>query len=281
MKAILIILFTLFSLISTDTSNFHQIELNKEYKVDVKKYKEGYIPSGTINYFLVPVEENTSIEFQIKILHGKPFIFKVIASVYAEEPTEEEIIKRTKQEVSLVYKDKNQEGILDTYNYPFETGNNVKYVSFLVFNGDNVDYLSVQADEYRVIEWKIFDIYYKKELELKKANLEEVVIFRLENDNRNIRNITYIKFKTKKKLTSEILIKVAGYKSKPDNIFDIRSSEFAQDPTLKSVTNDEEYYIYEYEYECDYKKIDEIAYLCVFFSTNEKIDYLSVLIGNN
>ena len=49
MKAIFIFLFALFSL--TKSANVYELELNKVYDLDVKKYKEGYIPSGTINYF--------------------------------------------------------------------------------------------------------------------------------------------------------------------------------------------------------------------------------------
>ena len=56
MKAIFIFLFALFSL--TKSANVYELELNKVYDLDVKKYKEGYIPSGTVNYFKVPVEED-------------------------------------------------------------------------------------------------------------------------------------------------------------------------------------------------------------------------------
>jgi hypothetical protein len=280
MKVIFIFLFALFSL--TKSAEVYELELNTEYKVDVKKYKEGYIPSGTVSYFKVPVEEGVvTIEFQLKLLREKiRHLFKVFACVYAEEPTEDEIINKKDKEdyQNLLYDNIYQEGILDIYKYSISIGDNVKYVSFLVYNGDNIDNLSVQADGFIQLKYKIYDINYMKELELKKDILEEhkgIFVFRLENDNRNI---NYIKFKTTKK-TSEIFAAVTGYKDKPYYVLDFSNATFKQELTLNSVTNDEEYYIYEYEY--NYEKVDDTAYLCVFFMINEKIDYLSVLVGDN
>ena len=168
---------------------------------------------------------------------------------------------------------------MDIYKYSISLGDNVKYITFLVYSGYAIDYLAVQADGYMQLNYKIYDINYMKELELKNDILEEhkgIFIFRLENDNRNI---NYIKFKTNKKITSEIFVAVAGYKDKPNYILDFNNNTFKQQLTLNSLTNDEEYYIYEYE--CNYEQIDDITYLYVFFFINEKIDYLSVFVGNN
>jgi hypothetical protein len=284
MKAIFIFLFALFSL--TKSANVYELELNKVYDLDVKKYKEGYIPSGTVNYFKVPVEEDdvveiVTIELQLKVLRGAKCSFKVFAYEYAEEPTEDEIINRKDKlaDYSHLPYEFSNDGILDIYKYSISKGDNVKYISFIVYNGNSIDYLTVQAVGYMEIYFNIFDINYMKELELKNDILEKhkgMFAFRLENDNRNI---NYIKFKTKKKI--ETLVGVAGYKDKPNYSIELFDNTFRQELTLNSVTNDEEYYIYEYEYECNYEKMDEIAYLCVFFIYNEKIDYLSVLVGNN
>ena len=279
MKIIFIFLFALFSI--TKSANVHEIAFNTQYTVDIRKYPNGYIPSETVTYFKVAVEENQKIEFQLKTIRGKtPQLFKVFTCSYDKEPTEAEILSKKEGCSDALPYTISKDGLLDKFTYDIETGENVKYLSILVYNEYDCDYLTIYVySEKRGIGFTFYDINYMKELELKNDILEKhegVFVFRLENDNRNINSI---KFKTKKKITSETIVKVAGFRDKPNNPDDLDNFTFGIDPKLKSVTNDEEYYIYEFEF--DYEKIDDIGYLCCFLLINEKVDYLSILVGNN
>jgi hypothetical protein len=276
MKIIFIFLFSLVSFIKS--SNIYEIELNTEYTLSLKTYEDNYIPGKSINFFKISVEDDISgIDFQLKVLRGKQYLFKVFACGYDEDPTEVEIVNENENCSDFLKCSVNKEGIFEIYEYSIEKTENVKYLSFLVYNEYDVDYLSVVAKGNYPIKYKMYDITYMKELELKNDILEKhegIFVFSLKNENRKISSI---KLKTKTEITSDIFIKVTGYKEKPNSLFDIAGHVFLQEPRLKSVTNDEEYYIYEYEY--DFEKIDDIGYLCVFFLVNEKLDYLSIFVG--
>jgi hypothetical protein len=176
MKKIFIFLFALFSL--TNSFNIHEIALNTEYIVDIKKYKEGYIPSDSTNYFKFPLEDDVNnIEFVFKVLRGEFHIFRVNVCGYAEEPSQDEIINRRENCSFSLPADFSQKGIFDIYNYTFDIGENVKYISFLIYNEYDCEYLSVCANGYAKKEKQLiftkYDINYMKELELNSDILEK------------------------------------------------------------------------------------------------------------
>ena len=274
MKIILIFLFIAFSL--SNNSLIYDIPINTEYEIDLSLFPEYEIPNDKTNIFRLAVENNDKLEIQFKTFHGMTK-FKVDVCLFSNRPTDDEILANQNNcEDNIKLIGISQYEFYDIYKYHIETKEKTNYISIQAKNMFVLDYLSIYVYSYsNKPKYTLYDIPYMKEYELNSTSLKEhegIYLFRLENNNGKIDKI---KLKINNKISSKISIKVAGFRDKPNTTDDFENYIKLNEPQLKSLTNDEEYSVYEYPYE----KIDGSGYICVFLQTIEKLDYLSIYMG--
>ena len=275
MKIIIIFLLTLFSF--TKNNNVYYLPLNTEYEIELSNITDYIIPSKTSHYFKIPVEKDSNLEIQLKVFRGAIEIFKIVACGFEENPSEEEIIKGNNNCYNYQkYSSISQYDIFDIYKYPIEKFENAKYISIHLYNLYSLDYLTIYAYSYKQgIKFTLYDVSYMEEFELKNETLkkhEGVFFFRYKNDHGLINSI---KFKISNQISSELVVKVAGFRDEPKTTDDFDYYIDSYEPKLNSVTKEVKYSIYEYAYQ----KIEGTGYILVGLIINEKIDYLSVYIS--
>jgi hypothetical protein len=272
MKIFFIFLFALFSL--TESYYFYELALNTDFTIDLDKYKDSYIPSYTIHFFKIPLENNEDkIEFQLKVFHGKIVKFTVVACGYDKNPTIDEIIDEGKRCYNdIKYVNITRYGLFDVYKYPIKKFENANYISIHVYNEYSLDYLAVNAYSYKEgLKYPVYDITYMEEFELKDDNgqkLEGDFLFRLKNDQTNFNIIKLTIYSIYE--FGDISVHVSGYRDKPITADDFDNYIISSKAEMDSVLDDDYYYYYE--------NIDGAAYICILVSIRVKVDYLSILV---
>lgn len=274
MKAILILLLFIYALSITD--QIRNIKMNTEYTVELSEYPDYEIPSKTNQYFRISVEGNEKIEIQLKTFHGSTpsAYFKVDFCPFSKVPSNDEVVAVNKNcFIDVPCSGISKYEIYDIYKYHIEKIDGLKYLSLHIENLYTLDYLSIFCYQVSHVDYKMYDISYMEEYKLNTTSLNDkdnLLLFRMEN----IGKIGSIKIKVSNELSSEIKLKIAGYRDKPIMTDDFENYIGLNNPEIKSVTKDEKYSIYEFPYE----KIEDVGYLIFLIHLQEKVDYFSIFV---
>ena len=269
-----IFIYLLAFLVLANCYDVYDISINEEYKIDLNKYKDHIIPSETSFYFRLKLENVDKLDAQLKVFHGSLAGFKVSVCGYLLKPTDDELVNGRCD--NIIQSKIVQDNIFDIYSYPFGILEDIQYISIHVYSLYALDNLSLCINASKSeIKYTSYDIDYMKEFVLKGTDFkdqEAALLFVLKKDEGKIESI---KLKLRNEISSEIMISVAGFKEKPNAFEDLENPISFYEPKQKSVTNEEEYSIYEYEYE----DIKDAEYIAILIFIEERIDYLSIIVG--
>ena len=205
-------------------------------------------------------------------------------SGFYQLPTESEIDDEIKKINELNEDDifVENDHIIYTYKIPtLKKQDKIKYLVFSILNNEPMHYLSLYAypfKEERKAKFTIYNINYKKEEILNKTTLSQhkgVFLFILENDD--LENNKLVRLKLKKELYLEIKSGTGGYKERPITEEIIKKPVSSEDLSIKSLTKDESYVIYEFHIED--AEINKQKYIAIAMLIRESLDFMSFYIG--
>jgi hypothetical protein len=213
---------------------------------------------------------------------GDNIDFKLKVSGFYQFPNESEIVKGT-DNIELEQREVSTEYYFIVYTFRIPTlkkQDKIKFLVFTILNNDALHYLSLYAysSKDEKVEYTIYNITYKKEEILNKTTLSQhqgVFFFGLEN--KDIEKNKLIRLKIKKELSREILSACAGYRERPITQQMIKNKVSSDELPLKSVTKDENYFIYEFHIENE--EINKQKYIGIVMYTEESLDFMSFYIG--
>ena len=82
-------------LTSTDYDSWgyklYDIYYNTDYTVDINQFPEGYLPANFQYYFRLKVEENNSMEIQLKVIKRAVIHFDIRVCFYQTLPSDQQI----------------------------------------------------------------------------------------------------------------------------------------------------------------------------------------------
>ena len=276
-----LLIFLLIAFVTSETDNFfYEFNYNSIYEVDTSKFPSGYIPIGNL-YFTIPVEdlEDKTI-LQILLFKGDKIDFKVKVSGFYQHPTESEIVDGTDNiELDPIEVSTRENYILYTFKMPtLKKQEKIKYLVYTILNNANLSYLSLFTYSYSMQEFTIYNVNYKKEEILNKTTLSHhkgIFIFILENEELETNKI--IRLKLNKELSDGFKLGSAGFKKRPTKEEDLYNEDVSEPLKLKSVSKEDNYYIYEFPVEN--QEINKQNYLGIAVSTTDSLDYISFYIG--
>ena len=141
MKIAFLLVLISYALCSSDM--VFDISFNNEYFVDVTQFAEKFLPGGHSYYFRMPCMADDKLEVQLKVYHTAQTKFKVDVCVYNFQPTDYEVLNGGNYCGNELKHSFSSGSTYDEYIYPFETGENVKYLAIHVYNHYPLDFLSV------------------------------------------------------------------------------------------------------------------------------------------
>jgi len=147
MKVFYLLLLIGSALASTDYNDWgyklYDIYYNTDYTVDINRFPEGYLPANFQYYFRFGVEENNSMQIQLKVIKRAVIQFDIRVCAYQELPSDEQIYSGHSDCAFLEPKLDHTDGNTDVYLFDFETQIGVNYLGVLVRNYFALDYLNV------------------------------------------------------------------------------------------------------------------------------------------
>ena len=253
------------------------IGYNKEYKVNVSFFPEGYLPRYTNFYFRVPVESNNDFELRLKVYNNSIINFKVDLCGFEYYPSDYEMkIGHSKCLINQKYSNTSTVGNFTNYKYSFNTLENVNYLSIHTENYYDLYFLSVTVNSKS--RYYYYNISYTKEFELNSSTLMDnygKFLFQLKNENEKNETIK-LKIKKMNELNNNINISLYELKQQLNDTQKFADYSLSQNKLqLKSLINDDNYTTYEYPFE----KINNTEYLGFAVEIDKNIDYLSFYVG--
>ena len=205
-------------------------------------------------------------------------------------PTESEIVNVTDNiELEQRFVSTQNDSITYTFRVPtLKKQDKYKYLVFTILNNEVLHYLSLlvhspqsqskEAMQIAVKEITIYNINYKKEEILNKTTLLQykgILIFLLENEE--LQNKKLIRLKFNQKLSQELLISAVGLKERLTKEVIIAQDYILEILSLRSLTKDENYYIYEFHIEN--QEINKQKYIAISMKIEESLDFMSFFLG--
>ena len=204
-------------------------------------------------------------------------------------PTESEIVNVTDNiELEQRFVSTQNDSITYTFRVPtLKKQDKYKYLVFTILNNEVLHYLSLlvhspqdqsnEDTEIFVREFTVYNINYKKEEILNKTTLQYkgILIFLLENEE--LQNKKLIRLKFNQKLSQELLISAVGLKERLTKEVIIAQDYILEILSLRSLTKDENYYIYEFHIEN--QEINKQKYIAISMKIEESLDFMSFFLG--
>ena len=274
-------------LTSTDYDSWgyklYDIYYNTDYTVDINQFPEGYLPANFQYYFRLKVEENNSMEIQLKVIKRAVIHFDIRVCFYQTLPSDQQIYSGHSGCFLLVPKLDHTDGDVDVYLFDFETMIGINYLGVLVRNYFALDYLNVYIHSALPKDnegwyYKLYDIYYNTDYTVDTTQFTEGYLpanfkyyFRLqvEEDDK-----MQIQLKVIKRAVIQFGVRVCAYQIKPsdDEIYSGHNSCTLLEPKLDHTDGNTDVYLFDFETQTG------VNYLGVLVKNYNSLDYLNVYI---
>ena len=264
---------------------FYDIEYNHRYLLDTVRFPSNKIAIGTY-YFRIPIENLQETYINVQVKKEDITDFKVNVCGFYQFPTNSTILNGTNN-IELEKNSVDTYDNLVTYNFKVPTlkkEEKIKYLLLTILNNEVLDYLSVcvysskndiRPTLYKVLTYK----YYMKEGLLNKTILSKYIgLYIIVFENEEVEKNKLIRLKFKKEYAPEIILGYYGCEERPTTLDDVILNSISSGRlTLKSLTRNEYYTIYEYLLE--YSDKSKHKYFIFSLSMTESLDFMTFYIG--